>query len=584
MSFFDLLAWLVENAESIKGCRIDNVSLLSGLEAYDLKLYCRDGYKDLILEPGKRVFLSKTSRPVEVSGKVKNLRALIRERSIKEVETLGNERILVLKLSDGNSILVELLTRGVLAVLSQDGKILFVNESREMKDRELKPGLLYRPPPQQALSPEEVQKLLKKGDVRRILGIPQEIVEGLGIKATTPEELEAARDKIQELIERIKAGKIRPCYSETTFAPVEFPNCKEYQGSFNDLIEEFFAKAEEEERERKLKEALEQEKRKLETTIDEVNRSAEAYEGEAKKLRELADKIRAEYPTYEEMLKDKKGKVKVSIDGIEVELDPLIGLNRNLGLIYERAKELEAKAKKARVALQELQAKLANLEAQIEERVSESRISVRKREWYERFRWSFTRNGLLILAGIDADQNESIVKKYLDLNDVFLHADIQGAAATVLKCEKEPTEEDIRDAATIAAAYSKAWKVGLSYIEVFWVKGDQVSKSPPSGEYLPKGSFMVYGKKNYLKVPLELYLCLENYEGSYRPFVGSEESVRRRCEKYVKLVPGEEDPSQATEKVIRVLQKETGLKGLRALKKDIERLLPGRTKVLSVTK
>jgi hypothetical protein len=71
MSFFDLLAWLIENAESIKGCRIDNVSLLSGLEAYDLKLYCRDGYKDLILEPGKRVFLTKTSRPVEVSGKVK---------------------------------------------------------------------------------------------------------------------------------------------------------------------------------------------------------------------------------------------------------------------------------------------------------------------------------------------------------------------------------------------------------------------------------------------------------------------------------------------------------------------------------
>ena len=112
MSFIDLLAWLVENTESIKGCRIDNVSLLSGLDAYDLKIYCRDGYKDLILEPGKRVFLSKTSRPVEVSGKVKNLRALIWERYIMEVEALGNERILVLKLSDGNSILVELLTRG----------------------------------------------------------------------------------------------------------------------------------------------------------------------------------------------------------------------------------------------------------------------------------------------------------------------------------------------------------------------------------------------------------------------------------------------------------------------------------------
>ena len=32
----------------------------------------------------------------------------------------------------------------------------------------------------------------------------------------------------------------------------------------------------------------------------------------------------------------------------------------------------------------------------------------------------------------------------------------------------------------------------------WWVWGDQVSKSAPTGEYLPTGSFMVRGKKNYL--------------------------------------------------------------------------------------
>lgn len=39
----------------------------------------------------------------------------------------------------------------------------------------------------------------------------------------------------------------------------------------------------------------------------------------------------------------------------------------------------------------------------------------------------------------------------------------------------------------------------------WWVWGDQVSKSAPSGEYLPTGSFMIRGKKNYLP-PSQLVL------------------------------------------------------------------------------
>ena len=32
----------------------------------------------------------------------------------------------------------------------------------------------------------------------------------------------------------------------------------------------------------------------------------------------------------------------------------------------------------------------------------------------------------------------------------------------------------------------------------YWVWGDQVSKTPQSGEYLVTGSFMIRGKKNYI--------------------------------------------------------------------------------------
>jgi hypothetical protein len=36
-------------------------------------------------------------------------------------------------------------------------------------------------------------------------------------------------------------------------------------------------------------------------------------------------------------------------------------------------------------------------------------------------------------------------------------------------------------------------------VPAYWVWGDQVSKTPESGEYLPTGSFMVRGKKNFLQ-------------------------------------------------------------------------------------
>ena len=43
----------------------------------------------------------------------------------------------------------------------------------------------------------------------------------------------------------------------------------------------------------------------------------------------------------------------------------------------------------------------------------------------------------------------------------------------------------------------------------YWVFAHQVSKSAQTGEYLPPGSFMVRGKRNFIQpTRLELGLCL----------------------------------------------------------------------------
>jgi hypothetical protein len=55
----------------------------------------------------------------------------------------------------------------------------------------------------------------------------------------------------------------------------------------------------------------------------------------------------------------------------------------------------------------------------------------------------------------------------------------------------------LQQAGTMAVAASSAWdsKAGMS---AWWVNADQVSKSTDTGEFLPAGSFMVRGKKNFL--------------------------------------------------------------------------------------
>jgi len=85
------------------------------------------------------------------------------------------------------------------------------------------------------------------------------------------------------------------------------------------------------------------------------------------------------------------------------------------------------------------------------------------------------------------DQNESLVKKMLGEEEIFLHADIQGAPATIIKDSKGVQEGDIYDAAVVAACYSKAWKLGLGSVDVFWVYGSQSRSRLPLGNTYLRG-------------------------------------------------------------------------------------------------
>lgn len=127
---------------------------------------------------------------------------------------------------------------------------------------------------------------------------------------------------------------------------------------------------------------------------------------------------------------------------------------------------------------------------------------VRQAMWFEKFTWFVSSDGYLVLGGKDAQQNEMLYKRYLKKGDVYVHADIEGAATVIIRNNPKTPDSPIppstlSQAGTLAVSSSSAWdsKAGMS---AWWVNADQVSKSAPGGDFLPTGSFSVRGTKNFL--------------------------------------------------------------------------------------
>lgn len=133
----------------------------------------------------------------------------------------------------------------------------------------------------------------------------------------------------------------------------------------------------------------------------------------------------------------------------------------------------------------------------------------RKAMWFEKFVFFISSEGYLVLAGKDAQQNEILYKTYLKKGDIYIHADLHGAASVVIKNKPGMSESPVppstlSQAGTLAVATSSAWD-SKAVMSAWWVDATQVSKIAPTGEMLPTGSFLIQGHKNFLP-PAQLLL------------------------------------------------------------------------------
>lgn len=611
MDIIDVYTYIKTSAEELVECYVDNAYRYK--YAWLLKLRCRGGIKLLKIEPGQRVHVSKTE-PVEriVDKFSQYLRAHVKNSKVVRVSMPWWERVIVLETSKSGKTLrhyVELVPRGVWVITGLDGKILYASKFEVFKDRAIKLGVDYVPPPPKGLNPWNFSNLVdslkrSKDLVRGIVsnwGLPGYIAEELLLRAglysaknsrpdsVRPDELAKLVEEYAKLVEESSRGLGYLVYGPQgleayfPYKPRLFLEVYEREvrelARFEEAVDAYFCEYESQQEAREREEKLRSEFESWKKRVEEQEKLVGEYRQRLEDLEKTLSIIYENYARLEELVecarrlhytkgwssviecgikgyRENDGVVFVEISGINLEFNIREDFTRQVLELAKRRGELEKKLKKAVEVLESLKSKTLELEKELTKKVYVRPAPI---FWYEKFRWTITRNGFLVIAGKDASQNESIVKKYLGEDDYFLHADVHGAPATVLlKMGREPDVVDLENAAVIAASYSRAWKAGFSYVEVYWVRGSQVSKTPPSGEYISKGAFMVYGERTYTRVPLRLGIGLrlfcDTIYGDYiKLFVGSPDFVKEVSMSYVVIVPGDEEVLPIAEQISRIL-------------------------------
>ena len=168
---------------------------------------------------------------------------------------------------------------------------------------------------------------------------------------------------------------------------------------------------------------------------------------------------------------------------------------------YSLSKELAKKAEGARKAIEETKKEIAAVSKERERADVEAAVAPamkRKKEWYEKYRWFYTSGNRLVVAGRDAKQNDLLVSKTMTDEDLFFHADIQGAPATILQDGKKASEQEKKETAQFAASHSSAWKTGAAGVDVYAVEKSQLSKHAQGG-YVGAGGFAIAGEREWFR-------------------------------------------------------------------------------------
>lgn len=255
---------------------------------------------------------------------------------------------------------------------------------------------------------------------------------------------------------------------------------------------------------------------------------------------------------------------------MEISLDFRKNISENADQKYEESKKIQEKLNGALEAIEQTKYELATSKITIEKEKTR-KVTHERHWWFERFRWFLSTEGNIIVAGRDASSNDTVVKKYLKEGDRYAHADIHGAPSCVIKSKGindkhiPISERTLEEACQFAASYSRAWNQ-FGDASAYWVLPEQVSKTPESGEFVPKGAFIIRGKRNYVRSKLEVAVGLIPLGEGEKLMGGPVSAVSTRViNGYVILVPGRMKKSMLVQTLAKAFHVST---------EQVEKVLP----------
>ena len=124
--------------------------------------------------------------------------------------------------------------------------------------------------------------------------------------------------------------------------------------------------------------------------------------------------------------------------------DSKIKINTELPL-PSIASKLFDESKKQKAAIKSIEKLIKKTENKLEKTIEKGEIArgsigfseVRKKSWFERYRWFYTSDGILAVGGRDSSSNSAIIRKYVEKDDKVFHAEINGSPFFILKDRNE---------------------------------------------------------------------------------------------------------------------------------------------------
>ena len=547
-------------------------------------------------------FTNKKYRQVEENQFVKVLSGEIERAKISSVSQPGSERIFFLyfvnRANKVRKLIVEIFGKGNIILCDESMEILWILNPIEVRHRTLRTGSEYVLPPKRGedvlqISLESMKQNASlqsnNTEVVRWLGnctsLPRKYLEEILLQSAvntnyanllSDNDIEIIYEKTKEITNKIIneknhepsviLDKLGLAVDTSPIPMSKEANVKKVE-TYMDGIDQVLSNEiltigrdlKTEEANRKILE--------LEHDLEEQNKAKMQVISKSKSLRNLAHELmKLSSIGIQDMNDNKVNSLLQSNDSkivYENGLTYLDLLNERVklessiptfsSLLFSRAKELERGAINIDKASEELKSRTERIQNQtqkIREKIQFNMLE--SKHWYERYRWFVTTDGHLVIGGRDASSNSAVIRKHMTENDIVFHAEIHGSPFFLVKNARNRENGNFVDeTAQATVSFSRAWKDGLSSGDAYWVFPNQVKKGAPTGQYLPKGSFVIEGKRNFCKgVELKLSIGLIQIENKrYTIVCGPSNAIRRRSLVFASLLPGGSDPMNLAKKV-----------------------------------